>query len=84
MCRELSLIQNLVIGKGGAKINEIRQQSQCQIRVTDPGTPATPGTTPNPEERLVTITGMPHHINTAVQMLYARLEQEKQKTHSPI
>lgn len=79
----LSLIL-LVIGKGGVKINEIRQQSSCQIRVTDPGTAAVPGSAPNPDERLVTITGMPHHINTAVQLLYARLEQEKQKTQSPI
>jgi poly(rC)-binding protein 2/3/4 len=71
----------IVIGKAGAKINEIRQQSQCQIRVTDPGTPATNGAPPNPEERLVTITGLPHHINTAVQMLYARLEQEKLKAN---
>lgn len=76
-------LSRTVIGKGGAKINEIRQQSQCQIRVTDPGTPATPGSVPNPEERLVTITGMPHHINTAVSLLYSRLEQEKQK-NSPI
>lgn len=68
-----------VIGKGGQKINEIRQQSQCQIRVTDPGTPATPGGPVNQDERLVTITGLPHNINIAVQMLYARLEQEKQK-----
>jgi len=69
-----------VIGKAGAKINEIRQASQCQVRVTDPGTPAIAGSEPNPEERLVTITGLPHNINTAVQMLYARLEQEKQKS----
>jgi heterogeneous nuclear rnp K-like protein 2 len=70
----------IVIGKAGAKINEIRQASQCQVRVTDPGTPAIAGSEPNPEERLVTITGLPHNINTAVQMLYARLEQEKQKS----
>ncbi|WVR04566.1 hypothetical protein IAU60_001573 [Kwoniella sp. DSM 27419] len=67
-----------IIGKGGAKINEIRQQSQCQIRVTDPGTSA-PGTPANPEERLVTITGYPQNINTAVSMLYSRVEQERQK-----
>ena len=60
-----------VIGKGGQKINEIRSQSGCQIRVTDPGTPAQAGQPVNPEERLVTITGQPGNINTAVQMLYA-------------
>ncbi|ORX38860.1 hypothetical protein BD324DRAFT_577119 [Kockovaella imperatae] len=68
-----------IIGKGGAKINEIRSQSQCQIRVTEPGTPANPGQTPNPEERLVTITGQPNNINIAVQLLFARLETEKAK-----
>jgi hypothetical protein len=61
----------IVIGKGGQKINEIRQQSQCQIRVTEPGTSMTPGVTANPEERLVTITGMPGAINVAVQLLYS-------------
>lgn len=60
----------VVIGKAGAKINEIRAQSQCQIRVADPGTPAQPGQPANPEERLVTITGHPSSINIAVQMLY--------------
>lgn len=69
-----------IIGKGGQKINEIRSQSGCQIRVTDPGTPAQPGQPVNPDERLVTITGQPGNINTAVQMLYSRLEAEKQKS----
>ncbi|WWD21447.1 hypothetical protein CI109_105932 [Kwoniella shandongensis] len=67
-----------IIGKGGAKINEIRAQSQCQIRVTDPGTSA-PGTPANPDERLVTITGFPNNINMAVSLLYARVEQERTK-----
>lgn len=67
----LMLMTLAVIGKGGAKINEIRAQSGCQIRVTEPGTAANPGTAVNPEERLVTITGPPHSINTAVQLLYA-------------
>lgn len=68
-----------IIGKGGVKINEIRAQSQCQIRVTEPGTVASTGSTVNPDERLVTITGQPGAINLAVQMLYSRLEAEKQK-----
>ncbi|OCF37382.1 poly(rC)-binding protein 2/3/4 [Kwoniella heveanensis CBS 569] len=67
-----------IIGKGGSKINEIRAQSQCQIRVTDPGTSA-PGVPANPEERLVTITGFPNNINMAVSILYSRVEQERQK-----
>ena len=65
------LLPCLVIGKGGVKINEIRAQSQCQIRVTDPGTAAQAGSAPSPDERLVTITGQPNNINMAVQMLYS-------------
>jgi poly(rC)-binding protein 2/3/4 len=68
-----------VIGKGGVKINEIRTQSQCQIRVTDPGTPAQPGGPVNPNERLVIIQGQPMQINVAVSMLHQRLEVEKMK-----
>jgi hypothetical protein len=60
-----------VIGKAGAKINEIRSASQCQIRVTEPGTPSAPGVPANPDERLVTITGAPAQINVAVSMLYS-------------
>lgn len=79
LCSSELVLTCAVIGKGGQKINEIRAQSQCQIRVTDPGTAPSPGVAPNPEERLVTITGQPHNINMAVNLLYARLEAEKQK-----
>ncbi|KWU43546.1 hypothetical protein RHOSPDRAFT_19337 [Rhodotorula sp. JG-1b] len=65
-----------IIGKGGAKINEVRQTSQCQIKINEPGE-AAPGGGPN--ERLVTITGQPTGIQTAIQMLYKRLEEEKNK-----
>ncbi|GAA6000355.1 hypothetical protein JCM10207_007976 [Rhodosporidiobolus poonsookiae] len=65
-----------IIGKAGAKINEVRQVSQCQIKINEPGESA-PGGSPN--ERLVTITGQPNGIQTAVRMLYQRLEQEKSK-----
>lgn len=61
----------LVIGRGGSKINEIRSQSSCQIRVTDPGTTVPGGAAANPEERLVTITGYPDNINAAVALLYS-------------
>lgn len=79
--RELGWFANFpaVIGKAGSKINEIRAQSQCQIRVTEPGTAPGPGQPANPDERLVTITGQPVNINIAVQMLYHRLEAEKAK-----
>lgn len=59
-----------VIGKAGIKINEIRTQSQCHIRVTDPGTPATPGGPVNPGERLIIISGHPTNLNLAVNMLH--------------
>lgn len=35
-----------IIGKGGAKINEVRQVSACQIKINEPGEPA-PGGGPN-------------------------------------
>lgn len=66
-----------IIGKGGSKINEIRQMSSCNIKITE-GTESQ-GTGARPGERLVTITGAPHNIQTAVQMLHSRLEQERQR-----
>ncbi|SCZ98846.1 BZ3500_MvSof-1268-A1-R1_Chr3-1g05659 [Microbotryum saponariae] len=66
-----------IIGKGGAKINEVRQASQCQIKIDEPGGAVAAGGTP--AERLVTITGQPAGIQVAVRLLYARLEQEKEK-----
>ncbi|KAI9362508.1 hypothetical protein DFJ73DRAFT_620798 [Zopfochytrium polystomum] len=59
-----------IIGKGGAKINEIRQTSGCQIKVAeDPRDGST--------ERLVTIMGTPEANQMALFMLYQRLEAEK-------
>ncbi|KAI5124297.1 hypothetical protein M0805_008905 [Coniferiporia weirii] len=71
-----------IIGKGGSKINEIRHMSASQIKIMEPGATApgmngAPGGTEN--ERLVIITGQPQNIQMAVQLLYHRLEQEKQK-----
>lgn len=64
-----------IIGKGGAKINEIRQMSASQIKIMEPGaTGVGPGGTstvpPNESERLVVITGQPHNIQMAVGLLY--------------
>ncbi|KAI0086130.1 hypothetical protein BDY19DRAFT_1017407 [Irpex rosettiformis] len=73
-----------IIGKGGAKINEIRHMSASQIKIMEPGAVGT-GTNGAPlpaggeGERLVVITGHPANIQLAVQLLYHRLEQEKQK-----
>ena len=64
-----------IIGKGGAKINEIRHMSASQIKIMEPGAvgvgvngaPAGGG---NEGERLVVITGQPNNIQMAVQLLY--------------
>ncbi|KAK0451121.1 related to PBP2-PAB1 binding protein [Armillaria ostoyae] len=73
-----------IIGKGGSKINEIRHMSASQIKIMEPGAvgvgPGIPAASPGGEgERLVVITGQPSNIQMAVQLLYHRLEQEKQK-----
>jgi poly(rC)-binding protein 2/3/4 len=71
-----------IIGKGGSKINEIRHMSASQIKIMEPGAGPV-GSAPAPGgsegERLVVITGPPANIQMAVQLLYHRLEQEKQK-----
>jgi len=66
-----------IIGKGGQKINEIRQMSGCGIKIMELSESQGAGARPN--ERLVTITGLTPNIATAVQMLHTRLESEKQK-----
>ncbi|KAF7724796.1 hypothetical protein EC973_000753 [Apophysomyces ossiformis] len=58
-----------IIGKGGSKINEIRQLSGSHIKIADPH-----GDT---NERLVTITGTPESNQMALYLLYSRLESEK-------
>ncbi|GJJ12543.1 hypothetical protein Clacol_006786 [Clathrus columnatus] len=70
-----------IIGKGGSKINEIRQMSASQIKIMEPGAVGA-GMNGHPgseNERLVVITGQPANIQMAVGLLYQRLEQEKQK-----
>jgi len=66
-----------IIGKGGQKINEIRQMSNCSIKIMESTDSQGAGARGN--ERLVTITGQPHCIATAIQMLHQRLESEKAK-----
>ncbi|KAF5389878.1 hypothetical protein D9757_003577 [Collybiopsis confluens] len=73
-----------IIGKGGSKINEIRHLSASQIKIMEPGAvgvsaPGAPAPIGGEGERLVVITGQPANIQMAVQLLYHRLEQEKQK-----
>lgn len=54
-----------IIGKGGAKINEIRQLSGSVIKINEPQD--------NSNERLVTITGTAECNQMALYMLYSRL-----------
>lgn len=57
-----------IIGKGGAKINEIRSLSGSVIKINEP--------TDNSNERLVTITGTQECNQMALYMLYSRLGKE--------
>ncbi|QSL66571.1 hypothetical protein MERGE_000953 [Pneumocystis wakefieldiae] len=61
-----------IIGKGGIKINEIRQLSGSHIKINEP--------IDNSTERLVTVTGTPECNQMALYMLYSRLEIEKAKS----
>ncbi|KAF9291505.1 hypothetical protein BGZ68_003710 [Mortierella alpina] len=63
-----------VIGKGGSKINEIRQMSGSQIKIAEAANNGS-------NERLVTITGTPESNQMAVYLLYSRLESERAKQH---
>ncbi|KAH8602813.1 hypothetical protein B0O99DRAFT_10708 [Bisporella sp. PMI_857] len=61
-----------IIGKGGAKINEIRQLSGSVIKINEPQD--------NSNERLVTITGTAECNQMALYMLYSRLGQNATQT----
>jgi predicted RNA-binding protein YlqC (UPF0109 family) len=63
-----------IIGKGGTKINEIRNQSGCQIKIGDPADGST--------ERLVSVTGTPEGTQMALYLLYQRLESEKARMNN--
>ncbi|KAJ8120124.1 hypothetical protein O1611_g10446 [Lasiodiplodia mahajangana] len=58
-----------IIGKGGQKINEIRQISGSVIKINEPQD--------NSNERLVTITGTEECNRMALYMLYSRLGELK-------
>jgi len=68
-----------IIGKGGSKINEIRSMSASQIRIMEPGATPPGSSGPPNGERLVVITGAPPNVSMAVQLLYHRLETERQR-----
>jgi heterogeneous nuclear rnp K-like protein len=58
-----------IIGKGGAKINEIRHLSGSVIKINEPQD--------NSNERLVTITGTQECNQMALYMLYSRLGESR-------
>jgi heterogeneous nuclear rnp K-like protein len=60
-----------IIGKGGQKINEIRQLSGSVIKINEPQD--------NSNERLVTITGTEECNRMALYMLYSRLGEVQNK-----
>ena len=62
-----------IIGKGGAKINEIRQLSGSVIKINEPQD--------NNNERLVTITGTQECNQMALYMLYSRLGESSKNSN---
>jgi hypothetical protein len=60
-----------IIGKGGSKINEVRQMSGAHIKIADSYT--------DNGERLITISGTPEANQAALYLLYNRLEAEKSR-----
>jgi len=60
-----------IIGKGGSKISEIRQQSGSQVKIGE----LQSGT----NERLVSITGTPESNQMALFLLYSRLQSERSR-----
>ena len=63
-----------IIGKGGAKINEIRQLSGSVIKINEPQD--------NNNERLVTITGTQECNQMALYMLYSRLGESSKNSNA--
>lgn len=64
-----------IIGKGGSKINEIRQISGSVIKINEPQD--------NSNERLVTITGTEECNRMALYMLYSRLGESSSRYAEP-
>ncbi|XP_055940757.1 poly(rC)-binding protein 3-like [Argiope bruennichi] len=69
---EMSISNDLIgciIGKGGAKINEIRQMSGAVVKVSN--------TEEGSKERTITITGTPAAVNCAQYLINASIERHK-------
>jgi predicted RNA-binding protein YlqC (UPF0109 family) len=65
-----------LIGKAGRHINEMRRVSRCEVEVVD----LAPGVIAGPlEGRQFKITGPPHMIAVAAEMIGSKLESEKKR-----
>jgi hypothetical protein len=65
-----------LIGKAGRHINEMRRVSRCEIEVVD----LAPGVIAGPlQEKQFKITGPPHMIAVAAEMIGSKLESEKKR-----
>lgn len=60
-----------VIGKGGAKIKDIRHLSGSRVKINDP--------IPNGTERLITIWGTPESNETAIYLIHSLIESGKKR-----
>ncbi|XP_051780310.1 poly(rC)-binding protein 2 isoform X1 [Erpetoichthys calabaricus] len=75
---ELTIPNDLIgciIGRQGAKINEIRQMSGAQIKIANP--------VEGSSDRQVTITGSPASISLAEYLINASVESAKQPSSNP-
>lgn len=64
-----------VIGKGGAKIKDIRHLSGSRVKINDP--------IPNGTERLITIWGRPEGNETAIYLIHSLIESERKRNPNP-
>lgn len=70
----LLILSTFVTGPGGRSLVEIQQISGANIQISKKGIFA-PGT----RNRIVTITGNPHSINTATYLIEQRIQEEEMK-----
>ena len=64
-----------IIGKGGAKIKDIRHLSGSRVKINDP--------IPNGTERLISIWGTPESNETAIYLIHSLIESEKKRNPNP-
>lgn len=60
-------IAGAIIGRGGAKINEIRTLSQAQVKIAE--------RVPGAVERTITMTGTPEAVQMALYLIQTRMQE---------